>query len=223
MTPEEVKGFVQKLDQTFPTNTNALKKEKELLKQWSLNQQHAHIELLQLPLFLSFKPEFKAQPGKHYHCNMVGLLHPLSRGSVHISSSDPLVNPDIDTGYLTNPLDVEVLIAGVKLMVKAAKTAPYSDAITGIYDPPQEALSSDEKLAEWVRDKVEPFNHPIGTVPMLPKADGGVVDSKLKVYGTKNLRVADASVIPLQLSAHIQHTVYAIAEKAADLIKAENK
>jgi choline dehydrogenase-like flavoprotein len=53
---------------------------------------------------------------------------------------------------------------------------------------------------------------------MLPKKDGGVVDKDLKVYGTKNLRVVDASIIPVQLSGHIQTAVYGIAETAAQKI-----
>ncbi|KAK7458036.1 hypothetical protein VKT23_009946 [Stygiomarasmius scandens] len=223
MDNNEIKNFIDKFESSYPTDTNAFKKEKQLLKEWFLSPEHAHIEYVQLPLFLSYSPKFKAEPGKRYHCNMVGLLHPLSRGSVHISSSDPLANPLIDTGYLTNPLDVERLVAGVKLMRKITKTAPYSNGVDGIYDPPEDVFGNDDKLVEWIREKVESFNHPIGTVPMLPRADGGVVDSSLKVYGTKNLRVADASIIPLQISAHIQHTVYAIAEKAADMIKFEHQ
>lgn len=56
---------------------------------------------------------------------------------------------------------------------------------------------------------------------MMSRELGGVVDSKLKVYGTKNVRVVDASVMPFQVSGHLTSTLYAIAEKAADLIKEE--
>jgi len=48
----------------------------------------------------------------------------------------------------------------------------------------------------------------------------GVVDAQLKVYDTSNLRVVDASVLPLQISAHLSSVLYGIAEKGADIIKA---
>jgi hypothetical protein len=57
--------------------------------------------------------------------------------------------------------------------------------------------------------------------PGFPFALTGVVDGHLRVYDTANVRVVDASIMPLQISAHLQSTVYAIAEKAADLIKAD--
>jgi len=53
---------------------------------------------------------------------------------------------------------------------------------------------------------------------MLPLRDGGVVDPELRVYGTRNLRVVNASVIPVLISAHIQTAVYGIAERAADMV-----
>jgi choline dehydrogenase-like flavoprotein len=55
---------------------------------------------------------------------------------------------------------------------------------------------------------------------MLPRSLGGVVDNNLQVYGTQNVRVVDASIMPLQVSGHLSASVYAIAEKASDLIKA---
>ncbi|KAI9628029.1 hypothetical protein KEM48_011879 [Puccinia striiformis f. sp. tritici PST-130] len=60
--------------------------------------------------------------------------------------------------------------------------------------------------------------HPIGTSSMMPQNQAGVVDPQLKVYGTQNLRVVDASVIPIHIGAHPAMTVYAIAEKAAEMI-----
>lgn len=54
---------------------------------------------------------------------------------------------------------------------------------------------------------------------MLPRENGGVVNAELKVYGTKNVRVVDASVLPFQLCGHLTSTLYAVAEKASDLIK----
>lgn len=54
---------------------------------------------------------------------------------------------------------------------------------------------------------------------MMPKELGGVVDNRLKVYGTANVRVVDASILPFQVSGHLTSTLYAVSEKAADIIK----
>lgn len=151
--------------------------------------------LLQIPGFFSISPELKPVPGNHYHTIMVGLLHPLSRGSVHINSADPLAPPTIDPAYFSNPLDVDALVGGLRFCERLIKTPPYSEAKGIAYDP--KAGMTDEEMADFVRYKMEPFYHPIATASMLPREDGGVVDSKLRVYGVKGLRVVDASVIPL--------------------------
>ncbi|KAJ0153841.1 hypothetical protein HZ326_3741 [Fusarium oxysporum f. sp. albedinis] len=70
-----------------------------------------------------------------------------------------------------------------------------------------------------VMEKISTERHPSGTAAMMPLELGGVADPELKVYGTCNLRIADASIMPLILLAHLQASVYGIAEKAADMIK----
>ena len=54
---------------------------------------------------------------------------------------------------------------------------------------------------------------------MMRRDLGGVVDGRLRVYDTTNLRVVDASILPLEISAHHQSPLYGVAEKAADIIK----
>ncbi|KAH9203766.1 glucose-methanol-choline oxidoreductase, partial [Leptodontidium sp. 2 PMI_412] len=71
----------------------------------------------------------------------------------------------------------------------------------------------------WVKDTYRTNFHPVGTTAMMSKDIGGVVSNRLVVYGTKNVRVVDAGILPFQICGHLVSTLYAVAEKAADLIK----
>ncbi|PVF97235.1 alcohol oxidase [Serendipita vermifera] len=146
------------------------------------------------------------------------IQHPFSRGSVHITTTDPLVKPAVDPNYLSSVFDRTVIVESIKYIRKLASTAPFSDVIQTFNDPPASSQSDDD-FAAYARDALQSLKHPIGTAALGPRALGGVVDQNYLVYGTKNLRVVDASIFPMQISAHPQTTVYAIAEKAADLIK----
>lgn len=79
--------------------------------------------------------------------------------------------------------------------------------------------ATDGQWADWLRSSNGGCLHPLGTAAMMARELGGVVNSRLRVYGTSNVRVCDASVVPLQVSGHLGSTVYAVAEKASDLIK----
>jgi choline dehydrogenase-like flavoprotein len=111
------------------------------------------------------------------------------------------------------PFDVKLAVAGLTFLRKIAATFSYTPLLSTEILPGKGA-----DLQHYVLTSFGTEFHPVGTSSMLPKEHGGVVDSSLKVYGTSNVRVVDASIIPLHISAHTQATVYGIAEKAADMI-----
>lgn len=163
------------------------------------------------------------------------LTHAFSRGSVHIQSADPDVHPVIDPRYLNHPVDAEVLVDGLMFTQTIASAFPLSELLKDT-DPdipdggkriqPSFAVPgrlSRERAMEIVKESSATSFHPVGTCSMLPEDEGGVVSERLRVYGTRNLRVVDASVVPLNVRGNIASAVYAIAERAADLIKEDRK
>ncbi|KAH6950972.1 hypothetical protein DER45DRAFT_637224 [Fusarium avenaceum] len=156
-------------------------------------------------------------PGGNFITIFSSIMHPMSRGSVHIDPKAPRGKPVIDLNYLTNEYDVQALIEGAKFARKVAETEPLR-SVWEEETEPSPKVKTDKQFRDFAVKTVNSFYHPIGTCAMLPKKDGGVVDKDLKVYGTKNLRVVDASIIPVQLSGHIQTAVYGIAETAAQKI-----
>ncbi|KAK6337778.1 hypothetical protein TWF696_001258 [Orbilia brochopaga] len=154
------------------------------------------------------------------YITLLGILqHSFSKGSVHIDASAPSAPspPVIDPNYLAKAYDAEALKQIVKYLRKIANTAPLKNILVGEYEPGA-SVDTEAEILSYVKDTVSTLWHPVGTCAMLPKNQNGVVDCNLKVYGTTNLRVVDASVIPVQISAHIQTAVYGIAERAAELI-----
>ncbi|KAG8833606.1 hypothetical protein FRC17_010358 [Serendipita sp. 399] len=140
------------------------------------------------------------------------LQHPFSRGSVHLNSSDPLVLPSVDPKYLTSPFDTAALVQGVQFVNRLLATEPLASLITTRVDPATNFTTA-AHFEGYVRASLQSIKHPIGTCVMAPKELGGVVDSSLKVWGTANVRVVDASIMPHHVAAHTQSTVYAIGDK----------
>ena len=150
------------------------------------------------------------------------LPYPLSRGSTHIVSSDPRQPPEIDPRYLSHRLDLELMARHLRQCDTVANTQPFASFLkpNGRRNHPSARGIQDlEKAKAYIRETAFSSNHPVGTCPMKPRNKGGVVDPELLVYGTKNIRVVDASMIPLLPRANTMSTVYAVAEKAADIIK----
>ncbi|KAI1020318.1 hypothetical protein LB503_006314 [Fusarium chuoi] len=140
-----------------------------------------------------------------------------SRGTVRPSSSSIFDLPKLDPRYCSDPIDCEIIVLGLQMNTKLIQT----NAMKELMPEAESAFNTTdhETLLKHVMEKITTERHPSGTAAMMPIEVGGVVDPELKVYGTCNLRIADASIMPLIPSAHLQASVYAIAEKAADMIK----
>lgn len=166
---------------------------------------------------------------KRFPGNYGGILtlnnHPFSRGTVHIRSSHIEDKPLYDPNYLSHPLDLELLARYTQYIDRILRTEPYTSLIKPDSRIPEYAtdLSDLETAKEVVKERIYTTFHPAGTCAMMPADLGGVVDNRLRVHGTDTLRVVDASIFPLEPAGNIQAPMYAMAERAADLIKEDNR
>lgn len=185
-----------------------------------------------------FKPS--STQGKKYATCLQILQYPFSKGHIHVDPTDPVnnkpvINPQYYGGSHGGPIDLELMVHAARFAAdRIAKASPLSNIIRKRVFPPVSADSggghaeSDAYWKDWLIDTTITDWHPIGTCAMgghagMSPEGGGVVDERLRVYGTKGLRVIDASIMPLQISAHLQATVYAIGEKGAAMILEDSK
>ncbi|TCD63183.1 hypothetical protein EIP91_005880 [Steccherinum ochraceum] len=174
------------------------------------------MEVVGFPGFLTFIsiPE----PDNNHISLLYVLQHPFSRGTIHAKSKDPLEHPDIDPHSFEVPFDLELLVEHIKLVRKLAHMEPLKSGIVREIDPGPNA-TSDEDLKDYLRKTCGTCFHAIGSLSMLPREKNGCVDPHLRVYGTKNVRVADLSIVPLHIAAHTVATAYGVGEKMADILK----
>lgn len=143
---------------------------------------------------------------------------PESHGHCLIRSADPFEQPRIDPRYLSVESDAQVLLGGLRLARALSKSAPLAP----FYDHeayPGDAVQSDDEMLAMARERGTTTFHPMGTCRMGPDSDPtAVVDDQLKVHGLTGVRVVDASVMPMMLSANLNAATTMIAEKASDMI-----
>lgn len=150
-------------------------------------------------------------------------LMPFSRGSIHIQSADTSAPASINPNYFMLDYDIAQQIGTARIARQVAASPPLShllpsETLPGLATVPSNA--TDAQWAHWLKKTYRSNFHYIGTAAMMSQDLGGVVDDKHLVYGTANVRVVDASVLPFQVSGHLTSTLYALAERAADAIKA---
>ncbi len=156
--------------------------------------------------------------GHGYSCH-VCLLRPMSRGSIRLANKDPLAAPLIDPNFLGDADDMKRLVGGFKLM-RRVLSQPALAGFAGRELASSASAQTDEQIAQFIRDKADTIYHPVGSCRMGNGVDD-VVDERLRVNGMAGLRVVDASIMPRIVGGNTNAPTIMIAEKAADMIKAD--
>ncbi|KAH7146730.1 hypothetical protein B0J13DRAFT_442332 [Dactylonectria estremocensis] len=229
---------VSKLLELSATRSTLKNTQFEILKELLADEEEADVQINFAPT--GFNPYIsESMAGLFPHAdsgNYLGSVavvnHPFSRGATHITSSDPKTHPTIDPSYLSNQVDFQMMVDGLLFIQKIIETAPMADMVKTNDDGNGKKVQPGYRISrrlgraaaeKLVRDATISSWHLIGTCSMMPQSAGGVVDHRLKVYGVQRLRVVDASVMPLHVRGNIASSVYAIAERAADMIKEDWK
>ncbi|KAK3075191.1 hypothetical protein LTR53_001722 [Teratosphaeriaceae sp. CCFEE 6253] len=145
----------------------------------------------------------------------------LARGTCHIHSNDSWDRPLVEPSYFGHELDLMIQVAASKQSREVYRTDPLAQYVLS-EDEPGDAVGpedDDGDWEDWVKQSFTSVWHYIATLAMMKEEYGGVVGSDFKVYGVENVRAIDASVLPIQLSAHLSSSLYGIAEKASVVIK----
>ncbi|KAF1935737.1 choline dehydrogenase [Clathrospora elynae] len=163
--------------------------------------------------------EFPIQP---WGGAAIALQKPLSRGTLTLNTTHPAANPIVVRNAFQNPVDKIVLGELVRWNREHWNKAPLLQRYAPVETVPGAQYQTDDEIFDGSIQAAAlypTFAHSSGGCALMPEDLGGCVDPELKVYGVDRLRVVDASIIPLIPATHLQATMYAVAEKAADIIK----
>ncbi|KAF8955297.1 aryl-alcohol-oxidase from pleurotus Eryingii [Flammula alnicola] len=158
-----------------------------------------------------FNPGFSLPPTGSFMTVVAVLIRPTSRGTIKLKSSNPFDKPLIDPKYLTTDFDIFTMQEAVKAINRFVAAPAWSDYVIGPYGSNFAAAVDDASIETYVRGLTTPSSTPSERL-----------NPDLKVKGTDGLRIVDASIFPFVPSSHTQGPVYLLAERASDIIKAQN-
>jgi choline dehydrogenase len=171
------------------------------------------------PLFMAlpyYQPGYEGPANAFTLC--AGLIRPVSRGTLKLSSTNAADTPLLDPNYLGDEADVNALYEAVVLCQQLGYTSAMKDWMKEEIYPGKG--KSKEEVLDYIRKSCGTYHHMVGTCKMGIDALS-VVDPRLKVHGIDGLRVADASIMPAITSGNTNAPCIMIGEKAADMIRAD--
>ncbi|PWY71786.1 choline dehydrogenase [Aspergillus sclerotioniger CBS 115572] len=184
-----------------------------------------HFELDFVCMFGSaFQWHYPTPETGNYITIVVDLVRPVSEpGEVTLNSSDPLVQPNINLNFFANDLDIIAMREGIRFTYDVLTKGDGFKYLVECEYPWEMPLHSDSEMRRAVLDRCQTAFHPCGTARLSKSIEQGVVDPQLRVHGIKQLRVADASVVPVIPDCRIQNSIYMVGENCADMIKAAHQ
>ncbi|KAL6920620.1 hypothetical protein ACHAP8_007364 [Fusarium lateritium] len=169
-------------------------------------------------------PYYKPLANESYISLTASSMVALSRGNISLKGTSMMMAPEINPNYYTHDADRAIAIRSFhylrKILAHPALSRYTYGANHGEVSPGAAVDDDDEDaIFDYVKANSIPNWHASGTNQMLPKADGGVVDPRLRVYGVDGLRIVDCSIIPVLPDVNIVGPVFMIGEKGAELIR----
>lgn len=150
---------------------------------------------------------------------IVDLLQPQSRGTITITSADPLAQPLINFGLLSNSADLDLLTSAFQTYVKdISAQLQQRDPLYQLLLPPPEILDDTAAVQDYIRAIASTDYHYQGHCRMAPFNQGGVVDSQGRVYGVNNLIIADNSIVPAAIDGSPMTSAYLISWNIARML-----
>jgi choline dehydrogenase len=150
----------------------------------------------------------------------MGLMRPLSKGTIRLKSSNPKAHPELKYNFFSNSLDEKAMIDGLHKTREMASQAAF-DGLRTVETSPGPSVKSDKEISSWLRANATTEYHPCSTCRM-GNNENSVTDTNGLVHETDGLRVVDASIMPGNVTANLNAPVLMIAEKLADAIKLLN-
>jgi choline dehydrogenase len=152
-----------------------------------------------------------------------GTWRPQSRGQVSITGTDPTGAPDIELNFLTHPEDMRLTMEGIRTALEVLRSEPLSRFVETIVSPDPATEGSNQALADLARSTCGTGYHPVGTARMGRDDDADAVcDQHGRVRGVTRLRIADASLMPVIVTAPTNLTAIMIGERIADWMSKEH-
>ena len=183
---------------------------------------YADLEIGFRPISFSYDPVRGAQIDSFPAISSnVYRVRPASRGEVRLKSPNPADLPVIDTRYMSDPQDVDAIMAGIRKIREIFATDPLASVVRRELHPGPETAREDD-LIDFIRKNSKSSYHAVGTCRMGADA-GAVVDTRLRVHGVKGLRVIDASIMPTPSSSNTAAAAMMIGEKGSDMVIEDRK